>query len=1069
MAPTLSNLTLTNNGTDTLVVPSGSTSFVFNTALNDGQAYSVAIAVQPDHTTCVVSGGGGTISGANVNSVSIECTFNSYPVGGTLSGLTEDGLGLSNNGSTLTPAVNDTTFTFPAQPYLSNYQVDIVTQPLGLTCTLLAASGMVMGPVADVSVSCSPNSYTVGGNITGLSPTQTLTLQFNGATNLPLMGDGPYAFSTVLHNTAYTITVIPPPLTSCSVANATGTVRGASVTNVDVTCVSTIVCGDGMVQGTETCDDGNTTDGDGCSAVCAPESGWSCTGTPNVCTTTCGDGIMAGTEACDDANTASLDGCSSTCRIELSELEPNEDGTPSVGGTGIAGNDFDVGGTLAINNATAQGIILASGGSTLRLASLSVGAAPGTAGDEDVFAISNDLTIPVELQVDVWNRATGFGLGVPCGSSIDTGLNIRGTNGTVLASNDDRNGSTDRCSGASLVVAAGATVYAQVVEFGDNAVIPGYALQVRPTPVICGDNRQVPGFEECDDGNTTSNDGCSATCTLEGVTEVEPNEDGTPATGGGGITGNDFDVGGSLAVNNALAQGAVDVSVGGRIWLAALSVGAAPGTAGDEDVFAVTNTGTAPFEVQADTWDPTLGRGRNCVIDTGINVRDGAGAVLVANDQTPAGGNCSRVIFVIPAGQTRYLHVVEFGDNAVIGRYVLEVLRRPIVCGDNIQVAGAEECDDGNTVGNDGCSAACTVEGQNELEPNEDGTPATGGTGIVGNDFVAASAATVVANAIAQGVSDVGTPGRTTWLAALRVGAAPGTGGDEDVFALTNSGTQAMIVTADTWDLNVGINRPCPATTDTGINIRDAAGTVLVSNDNRVAGDSCSRAVFVVLPGASRYVHVTEFGDNAVVGRYALVLASAVAPFSNVPLACTDMAGTTPLTLVDPDEGSTANTALPFNVSLFGATMVSFSASANGGVQLFPTAVGTAAMGFNNPTTVPSATAPNGYVAPFWDDLDLTAVRTQTTGTEPNRRFTVEWSSTIFNVAGSNVVFQAQFVEGGPIEFHYCSATGDAARTSGSGATVAVENTTGTTGFAWGINAANSVTPGTTAIRWLIP
>ena len=48
--------------------------------------------------------------------------------------------------------------------------------------------------------------------------------------------------------------------------------------------VAPVVCGDGVTAGAEGCDDDNTYDGDGCSASCAVETGWSCTGTPSTCT-----------------------------------------------------------------------------------------------------------------------------------------------------------------------------------------------------------------------------------------------------------------------------------------------------------------------------------------------------------------------------------------------------------------------------------------------------------------------------------------------------------------------------------------------------------------------------------------------------------------------------------------------------------------------------------------------------------------------------------------------------------------------------------------------------------------
>ena len=43
-------------------------------------------------------------------------------------------------------------------------------------------------------------------------------------------------------------------------------------------------CPDGLTQAPETCDDNNAIGGDGCSAVCAVEGGYSCIGEPSVCT-----------------------------------------------------------------------------------------------------------------------------------------------------------------------------------------------------------------------------------------------------------------------------------------------------------------------------------------------------------------------------------------------------------------------------------------------------------------------------------------------------------------------------------------------------------------------------------------------------------------------------------------------------------------------------------------------------------------------------------------------------------------------------------------------------------------
>jgi len=67
-------------------------------------------------------------------------------------------------------------------------------------------------------------------------------------------------------------------------------------------------CGNGIVAGSELCDDGNVTSGDGCDENCRP--------------TECGNGVVTGGtgETCDDGNVVNGDGCSSTCQIEIPSL-----------------------------------------------------------------------------------------------------------------------------------------------------------------------------------------------------------------------------------------------------------------------------------------------------------------------------------------------------------------------------------------------------------------------------------------------------------------------------------------------------------------------------------------------------------------------------------------------------------------------------------------------------------------------------------------------------------------------------------------------------------------------------
>ena len=78
------------------------------------------------------------------------------------------------------------------------------------------------------------------------------------------------------------------------------------------------ICGNGIIEGAEQCDDDNLIDEDGCSSICQTETGWSCDGAnPTTCTEICGDTIIVGTEECDDGNTDIGDGCNAACREEV--------------------------------------------------------------------------------------------------------------------------------------------------------------------------------------------------------------------------------------------------------------------------------------------------------------------------------------------------------------------------------------------------------------------------------------------------------------------------------------------------------------------------------------------------------------------------------------------------------------------------------------------------------------------------------------------------------------------------------------------------------------------------------
>ena len=63
------------------------------------------------------------------------------------------------------------------------------------------------------------------------------------------------------------------------------------------------VCGNAIRERGESCDDGNTLGGDGCSSTCTIEP-------------VCGNSVREGTEQCDDGNALNGDGCSAGCELE---------------------------------------------------------------------------------------------------------------------------------------------------------------------------------------------------------------------------------------------------------------------------------------------------------------------------------------------------------------------------------------------------------------------------------------------------------------------------------------------------------------------------------------------------------------------------------------------------------------------------------------------------------------------------------------------------------------------------------------------------------------------------------
>lgn len=245
-----SSVVLTRGAQDLTASTNGAHSFgVFPS----GTAYTVTVKTQPSDRSCTVNSGVGTI-GNGPTSISVNCST-LHTIGGTVTGLAGTGLVLRNNGGDDLALSADGSFTFstPLAPSAS-YGVTVAANPSSpaQTCTVSNAAGVVgAGDVTNVSVTCTTNTYTVGGVVSGLSGGSAV-IRLNGGSNLTLSMNGNFVFTTALASgTAYSVSRLSDPLSPsqlCTVNNGTGMVTNANITNVTVTCVNTYTVG-GTVTG----------------------------------------------------------------------------------------------------------------------------------------------------------------------------------------------------------------------------------------------------------------------------------------------------------------------------------------------------------------------------------------------------------------------------------------------------------------------------------------------------------------------------------------------------------------------------------------------------------------------------------------------------------------------------------------------------------------------------------------------------------------------------------------------------------------------------------------------------
>jgi cysteine-rich repeat protein len=287
----------------------------------------------------------------------------------------------------------------------------------------------------------------------------------------------------------------------CRVALAIACVLAFAACKVpNASRVAPPLCGNGVLDPGEACDDGNTVGGDGCSADCLSDE-------------TCGNGIIDPGEQCDDGNTIACDGCSADCKsdetcgngvIDRCKGETCDDGN-TIGGDGCSAN-------CQSNEKCGNGVV-------------------DTALGEECDGGGNQTAT---CELDCKKPRCGDGIkNTLAGEECDDGNNISGDgcddkcriekcgNGRVEDNEqcDDGNQATnDACVNCRFATCGDFyvwTVPAPAHEQCDEGPTPSIhgACPAMCKRATCGDGyvwNTEGGTEQCDDGNAVNTDACPA-------------------------------------------------------------------------------------------------------------------------------------------------------------------------------------------------------------------------------------------------------------------------------------------------------------------------------------------------------------------------------------------------------------------------------------------------------------------------------------------------------------------------------------------------------------------------------
>jgi cysteine-rich repeat protein len=332
---------------------------------------------------------------------------------------------------------------------------------------------------------------------------------------------------------------------------ACDTAIAAGVGSCPTTCDDGIACTADVLAGGGTCDAACTStpivtpaDGDGCCPTGAT------IGTDDDCAAACGDGVLSAGEGCDTGITSGVGSCPTSCDDGLACTTDTLIGAGTCGAicaaapitTPINGDGCcPTGATMATDNDCSgrcgDGIVQSGENCDTAITS-GAGRCPTTCND-GMACTTDTLTGAGTCSAGCMTVAitmprngdmccpTGATIGtdndcparcgdrvVSAGETCDTGITA-GAGACPTMCNDMMACTRDMLANGASCTAACMFTPITTPMAGDMCCPTGATVGTdTDCPVRCGD-RVVSAPETCDDGNTTSGDGCSATCAAE--------------------------------------------------------------------------------------------------------------------------------------------------------------------------------------------------------------------------------------------------------------------------------------------------------------------------------------------------------------------------------------------------------------------------------------------------------------------------------------------------------------------------------------------------------------------------